>query len=108
MCHELLHPLRSAVQTRARSRIPATTPQSTIATLTTQQLKLQMAQNEGRTLLALQAYEQGHFTSLRAAARAYSTLSTTLQRRKNRTTSRSDYTLYNLKLSQTKESTLVN
>ena len=30
-----------------------------------------MAQNEGRLLLALQAYQQGHFPSLRATARSY-------------------------------------
>ncbi len=67
-----------------------------------------MAQNEGRILLALQAYQQGHFTSLRAAARAYDTLYTTLRRRKQGTASRSESTSANRKLTQTEETTLVN
>ncbi len=66
-----------------------------------------MAQNEGRILLALQAYQQGHFTSLRAAARSYNISHTTLSRRHRGTSSRSEFVSPNLKLTQTEESTLL-
>ncbi len=66
-----------------------------------------MAQNEGRILLALQAYRTGQFTSLRAAARTYEISHTTLARRHLGTSSRSESVSPNLKLTQTEESTLL-
>jgi hypothetical protein len=67
-----------------------------------------MSQTEGRITLALQAYQQGRFSSLRAAARAYDVPHTTLTRRYRGTTSRSDSTSPNLKLTTVEESILVN
>ena len=66
-----------------------------------------MSQTEGRIALALQAYQQGQFSSIRAAARAYGVPHTTLTRRLEGTTSRSDFTHPNRKLTQTKETALV-
>ena len=66
-----------------------------------------MSQTEGRIILALQAYQQGQFSSLRAAARSYDVSHTTLLRRHHGTTSRSDFTSPNRKLTQTEEATLV-
>jgi helix-turn-helix, Psq domain len=66
-----------------------------------------MAQTEGRIILALQAYRQGQFPSLRAAARSYDVPQKTLTRRHNGTLSRADFISPNLKLTQTEEATLV-
>jgi hypothetical protein len=66
-----------------------------------------MAQTEGRIILALQAYNQGQFSSLRAAARSYDISHRTLTRRYNRTLSRADFVSLHLKLTQTEEATLV-
>ena len=66
-----------------------------------------MSQTEGRIALALQAYQQGQFSSIRAAARAYGVPHTTLTRRLKGTTSRSDFTHPNRKLTQTEETALV-
>ena len=66
-----------------------------------------MAQNEGRIVLALQAYRRGQFLSLRAAARVYNIPNKTLTRRHNGTLSRADSTSTQLKLTQTEETTLV-
>jgi hypothetical protein len=69
---------------------------------------VQMAQSEGRIALALHAYQQGQFSSLRAAARTYDVPYVTLTRRYQGTFSRSNCTPYNRKLTQTEETTLVN
>ena len=45
-----------------------------------------MSQTEGRIALALQAYQQGQFSSIQAAARIYSILYTTLTQRLKGTT----------------------
>ena len=66
-----------------------------------------MANTEGRIALALQAYQRGQFSSLRAAARAYDVPHTTLTRRNQGTPPRSDFTSPNLKLTQTKETALI-
>ena len=66
-----------------------------------------MSQTEGRIILALQAYQQGRFSSLWAATRLYDVSHTTLLQHNYRTTSRSDFTSPNQKLTQTKEATLV-
>ena len=67
-----------------------------------------MANTEGRIILALHAYQQGHFSSLRAAVRIYNVPRTTLARRQKGTLSRPDSTSPNRKLTQTEETTLVN
>ena len=66
-----------------------------------------MAQNEGRIVLALQAYQLGQFSSLRAAARSYEVSHITLTRRHQGTPSRADFVSPHLKLTQTEEATLV-
>ncbi len=66
-----------------------------------------MAQNEGRILLALQAYQTGQIPSLRAAARTYEVPHATLTRRFHGTLSQSDFVSPNRKLTSTEESTLV-
>ena len=66
-----------------------------------------MSQIEGRIALALQAYQQGQISSLRAAARAYDVSYTSLYRRNQGTTSRSASISPNLKLTQTEESALI-
>jgi hypothetical protein len=66
-----------------------------------------MANTEGRIQLALQAYRQGQFSSLRAAAKPYGASRTTLTRRSHGTPSRSDFTSPNRKLTPTEESVLV-
>jgi hypothetical protein len=50
----------------------------------------QLNQNEGRIALALDALKQGHFLSIRAAAKAYDVPNSTLQRRVHATPARSD------------------
>ena len=66
-----------------------------------------MASNEGRIVLPLNAYQQGHFSSLRAAARAYNIPHITLTRQYKGTPSRADSTSPHLKLTQIEETTLV-
>jgi len=66
-----------------------------------------MSQTEGRIALALQAYQQGQFSSIQAATRVYSIPHTTLTRRLEGTTSRSDFTHPNRKLTQTEEAALI-
>src|SRR6187402_44595 len=86
---------------------PLTTPNYTLPTSTIQHLVLQMAQNEGRLLLALQAYQRGQISSLRAAAHMYGVSHTTLARRYKGTPARADFVSSQLKLTQTEEATLV-
>ena len=66
-----------------------------------------MSQIEGRIALALQAYQQGQISSLRAAARAYDVPYTSLYRRNQGTTSRLVSVSSNRKLTQTEESALI-
>lgn len=66
-----------------------------------------MDNTEGRIALALQAYRNNQFSSLRAATRAYNVSHMTLTRRSHGTPSRSDFTSTNRKLTPTEESTLV-
>lgn len=66
-----------------------------------------MSQTEGRIVLALRAYRQGQFSSLRAAALSYEVSYRTLTRRHNGTPSRDNFISPNLKLTQTEEATLV-
>jgi hypothetical protein len=66
-----------------------------------------MAPNEGRIVLALNAFQKGQFSSLRAAARAYNIPHITLTRRHKGAPSRADSTSPHLKLTQTEETTLV-
>ena len=67
-----------------------------------------MAQIEGRIELALQAYQQGHFSSLRAAAYTYDVCHHKLTRRSHGIPSRLDSIPHNRKLTQTEETTLVD
>lgn len=66
-----------------------------------------MSQNEGRIALALQAYNQGYFSSVRAAAKAYDAPESTLRSRVKGVRSRRDTTPTNQKLTLLEESTLV-
>jgi hypothetical protein len=72
-----------------------------------EQIALQMAEAEGRILLALQAYQLGQFPSLRAAARVYDVPQTTLARRHKGTPSKADSVSPHLKLTQVEEAMLV-
>ena len=66
-----------------------------------------MSQTEGRITLALQAYQKGQFSSLRAAAYAYDVPPSTLHDRYRGITSRSDFIHPNRKLTQTEETVLI-
>ncbi len=93
---------------QVRGSVPLPPPlNSSTQPIATQLRTLQMAQNEGRILLALQAYQAGQIPSLRAAARAYDVPYTTLSRRSKGTLSQSESVSPNLKLTQTEESTLI-
>jgi hypothetical protein len=67
----------------------------------------QLAQKEGRIVLAAQAFKQGQFRSLRAAASAYDVPESTLRGRVNGVAPRRDFVPSNRKLTQTEETTLV-
>ncbi len=69
---------------------------------------LQSVQKEGRIVLALQAYKDGHFSSKRAAAIAYDIPESTFRSRVKGVIPRRDLRSPNLKLSATEESTLVD
>jgi hypothetical protein len=66
-----------------------------------------MSQTEGRIALALQAYQQGQFSSLRAAARTYDVPHSTLSTRYHGITSHSNSRSPNYKLTQTEETALI-
>jgi hypothetical protein len=72
-----------------------------------QQIQEDKAQQEGRIELALQAYKDGQFRSLRRAADAYNVCSRKLQRRYNGTLARADTRPYCQKLTATEEHTIV-
>jgi hypothetical protein len=67
----------------------------------------QLLHQEGRIALAIEAFNQGYFTSIRAAARSYDVPRSTLQDRINKHPARRDLRPANCKLTETEESTLV-
>ena len=68
---------------------------------------LQLGQKEGQIALAVQAYNQGYFSSQRAAASAYDVPESTLRSRVKGIRTRCDSEPRNRKLTTTEESTLV-
>ena len=64
-------------------------------------------QQEGRIALAMDALKQGHFTSVRGAAKSYGIVYSTLQRRVHGKLARCDSRPTNRKLTDIEESTLV-
>jgi hypothetical protein len=67
----------------------------------------QLTQKEGRITLAVQAFKQGHISSVRAAAKAYDVPESTLRSRVKGIHARRDTVPINRKLTTTEESTLV-
>src|SRR5450432_3507787 len=67
----------------------------------------ELVQREGRIELALDALQNGHFSSTRAAAQAYDVPRTTLRRRVRNCPARRDTRPTNCKLTATEELTLV-
>src|SRR5437667_11080905 len=67
----------------------------------------QSSQTEGRIVLAIQAFKQGQFKSLKAAADAYDVPYSTTRDRVNGHPARCDLRPANLKLTATEELTLV-
>lgn len=67
----------------------------------------QLAQNEGRIALAIQAYQKGQFRSLKAATDAYDVPYATTHNRLHGRVARHDLRSANLKLTQNEESSLV-
>jgi hypothetical protein len=64
-------------------------------------------QHEGRLLLALEAFNAGHFQSHRAAATAFGVQQRALSRRAGGMTSRANSTPNSLKLTRTEEQTII-
>jgi transposase len=73
-----------------------------------QPIHTQLASQEGRMALAIEAYKSGYFTSQRAAAKAYNVLKSTFYTRFQGTQTRQETRSKNLKLSDTEEATLIN
>jgi hypothetical protein len=69
--------------------------------------KAQLAQKEGRTTLAIEAFKNGRFLSKRACADAYDISESTLRRRVKGIRARRDTVPINRKLTTTEESTLI-
>jgi predicted HTH domain antitoxin len=67
----------------------------------------QSSQKEGRIALAIDAFQQGHFTSVRSAAKAYDVPFSTLQYRVHKHPARRDSVPTNRKLITTEELTLI-
>ena len=67
----------------------------------------QSSQNEGRIALAIQAFQQGHFSNLKAACTTYGAPYSTVRDRVSGRVPRRDSTPTNRKLTTTEESTLV-
>jgi len=63
--------------------------------------------NEGNILLAISAFNSGHFPTISATAKAYSVSKTTLFRRISSAPSREDYRPINMRLSKTEERVLL-
>jgi hypothetical protein len=72
-----------------------------------QQLRKDKAKQEGRIELALQAYKDGQFQSMRRAANAYNVCQRALTRRYNGTLARANTRPSGQKLSATEEQTIV-
>src|SRR3954463_16774635 len=72
-----------------------------------QQLRKDKAKQEGRIELALQAYKDGQFQSLRRAANAYNVCQRALTRRYNGTLTRANTRPSGQKLSATEEQTII-
>ena len=72
-----------------------------------QQQGSQFSQKEGRIALAIQAFEQGQFKSLKAATESYDVPYSTVYNRVNGRPSRRDSQPPNRKLTNIEESTLV-
>ena len=70
-------------------------------------IDLQSIQKEGRMVLALQAYKDGHFTSKRATADAYDLPESTFRSRVNGVPARRDLPPTNRKLTDLEESRLI-
>jgi hypothetical protein len=68
---------------------------------------VQLAQKEGRMALAVQAFKQGHISSVRATAKAYDVPESTLRTRVKGIRARRDIVPITRKLTTTEESTLV-
>ena len=68
---------------------------------------LQLAQKEGRIALALQAFQRGQFSSIRAAASTYDVPESTLRRRVKGIKARCDSVPVNRKLTTSEESALI-
>jgi hypothetical protein len=68
---------------------------------------LQLAQKEGRVALAVQAFKQDQFSSLRAAANMFDIPEPTLRRRVKGINARRDSIPINRKLTTTEELTLI-
>jgi hypothetical protein len=66
-----------------------------------------LVHQEGRIALAIEAFNQGHFTSIRAAAKSYDVPRSTLQYRIHKHPARRDSRPASCKLTDTEESTLV-
>jgi hypothetical protein len=72
-----------------------------------QPIDLQSIHKEGRMTLALQAYQNGYFTSVRGAADAYDLPESTLRARVHGRPAQCDLQSVNLKLTATEETILV-
>lgn len=70
-------------------------------------IDLQSIQKEGRMVLALQAYKDGHFTSKRATANAYELPESTSRSRVNGVPARRDLPPTNRKLTDLEVSRLI-
>jgi hypothetical protein len=68
---------------------------------------LQASNQEGKILLAIQAYKRGQISSIKKVSALYSVPFTTLHDRLNGSTTRENAQLQNRKLSLTEELTLV-
>lgn len=69
--------------------------------------RTQSSQKEGRIALAIQAFKQGYFSSLKAACTAYNAPYSTIRDRVHGRVPRPDSRPKNLKLTPTEESTLI-
>ena len=69
--------------------------------------RTQLSQKEGRITLAIQAFKQGYFSSLKAACIAYDAPYLTVRDRVYRRVPRPDSRPKNLKLTPIEESTLI-
>ena len=68
---------------------------------------VQLAQKEGQITLAVQAFKQGHISSVRAAAKMYDIPESTLRGRVKGIPARRDVVPINQKLTTIEESTLL-